>query len=40
VRFRAIQRAIEGFNKPDISEADRRKIFAGNAGKLLKKKLG
>jgi predicted TIM-barrel fold metal-dependent hydrolase len=32
-----IQPAIEAINKLDISDADRRKIFAGNAERLLKR---
>jgi predicted TIM-barrel fold metal-dependent hydrolase len=34
-----IKPAIEALNALDISAADRRKIFAGNAEKLLKNKL-
>jgi predicted TIM-barrel fold metal-dependent hydrolase len=34
-----IKPAIEALNALDISAADRRKIFTGNAEKLLKKKL-
>ncbi len=34
-----IKPAIEALNKLDISDRDRRKIFAGNAERLLKKKL-
>jgi predicted TIM-barrel fold metal-dependent hydrolase len=33
-----IKPAIEALKALDISAADRRKIFAGNAEKLLKKK--
>lgn len=32
-----IQPAIEGLNRLEISDADRRKIFSGNAEKLIKK---
>jgi aminocarboxymuconate-semialdehyde decarboxylase len=32
-----IKPAIEALNRLDISEADRRKIFAGNAERLLRK---
>jgi uncharacterized protein len=31
-----IKPAIEALKKPDISNADRRKIFAGNAQRRLK----
>jgi aminocarboxymuconate-semialdehyde decarboxylase len=33
-----IKPAIEALNKLDISDADRRKIFSGNAQQLLKNK--